>query len=136
MLGPVRFDHIRNCATEAIAKCKAGISKPVKQIKLGEDDRRREALVAILKERDQSVSVLRNLLAQKKGRAAKGQDNKDPPATANNYRTLPLQVLEKLEQVRDATIGWILKEIEKAEDTKSENSAGQVAQSPEREIKE
>ncbi|KAL8952533.1 MAG: hypothetical protein Q9222_001563 [Ikaeria aurantiellina] len=115
MLGPVRFDHIRKCALEAIAKWRAESERPSKQIKIQDEARRRESLTAVLKQRDQSIGILRDLLAQKKGSVASSQDSTRSHAKGPNYETLPLSALEKLEQARDATIGWVLKEIEKVE---------------------
>ncbi|KAI4191386.1 MAG: hypothetical protein LQ346_004762 [Caloplaca aetnensis] len=126
MLGPVRFDHIRNCANEAIAKWRAAsTARPAKQLKMHEQVQRREELIRILQERDQSIIILRGLLAEKKGQQASSSQSVkgSPPAKANNYVTLPLPALEKLENVRDATIGWILKEIEKAENAQTDKEA-------------
>ena len=54
---------------------------------------------------------------------------KSSPAKVPDYSKLPLSALEKLEQVRDATISWILKEIEKAE---LDQASGKVeSESPE-----
>ncbi|KAL9013476.1 MAG: hypothetical protein Q9173_001832 [Seirophora scorigena] len=114
LLGPVRFDHIRNCAHDAIGKWKAERVRPAKQVKLQEDSERRERLAATLKERDESIAVLRELLKQKKGQQS-ASEGTSPQTKAMDYGPLPLAALVKLEQVRDATIGWILKEIEKAE---------------------
>ncbi|KAL8746024.1 MAG: hypothetical protein Q9184_007801, partial [Pyrenodesmia sp. 2 TL-2023] len=121
MLGPVRFDHIKNCASEAIAAWRAATSgRPAKQLKVHKDVEKREELIAILTERDQSITILRGLLAEKKGqRASSSQTAGGSPAKASNYMALPLAALEKLENVRDATIGWILKEIEKAENAQT-----------------
>lgn len=123
MLGPVRFDHMRVCANEAIAKWKAQDARPAKQAKILEDDRERDRLVAVLKERDHSVGVLRELLAEKKGQAPAICAS---PAKVTNYMALPLPALEKLENVKDATIGWILKEIDKAEKGKEAEKAEEV----------
>ncbi|KAL8896079.1 MAG: hypothetical protein Q9207_007886 [Kuettlingeria erythrocarpa] len=126
MLGPVRFDHIRNCANEAIAKWRAASSaRPAKQLKVHDEGQRREELIAILQERDKSITILRGLLAEKKGQQASSSQSAggSSPAKATNYVTLPLPALEKLENVRDATIGWILKEIEKAENSQTEKEA-------------
>lgn len=115
LLGPVRFDHIRNCASEAIAKWRAESERPAKQIKLQDDNQKRASLMAVLKERDQSITVLRNLLTQKKSKASGSQSDGKPNVKGPDYGKLPLAALGKLEQVRDATIGWILKEIERIE---------------------
>ncbi|KAL8719754.1 MAG: hypothetical protein Q9225_003270 [Loekoesia sp. 1 TL-2023] len=115
LLGPVRFDHIRNCAIEAINKWKMRSARPAKQIKVLDDSQQRESLTAVLEERDQSISVLRDLLAQKKRTASGSQNDGKSNVKQSDYGRLPLAALQKLEHVRDATIGWILKEIEKIE---------------------
>ncbi|KAI4140760.1 MAG: hypothetical protein L6R39_005668 [Caloplaca ligustica] len=133
MLGPVRFEHIRNCANEAIAIWKAETARPSKQIRMQDDGRKKEQLVAVLKQRDQSISVLRDLLAQKKGQASSSQGAGDVQRKASDYSPLPVAALEKLEQVRDATIGWILKEIEKVEQVDEAEKATMAKKSGESE---
>lgn len=115
MLGPVRFDHIRNCAQEAIDNWKAEQKTSAKRIKVKEDADRKASLIEILPERDRSITVLRELLAEKKGTSSNEDRGKSSPAKVPDYSKLPLLTLKKLEQVRDATLAWILKEIEKAE---------------------
>lgn len=133
-LGPVRFAHIENCAREAIGKWKMGIVAPAKeasppaaQKRKVEDDgkRRRSTIVRVLEERDQSISALRGLLRQKRegaSGAAKAEDTFGTrettmtPTKAIDYAAIPLQGLERLEKARDATLSWILKEIDKVEE--------------------
>ncbi|KAL8725596.1 MAG: hypothetical protein Q9166_007261 [cf. Caloplaca sp. 2 TL-2023] len=116
MLGPVRFDHIRHCAREAVDKY---IDRSVKKAKIVEDEGRRKDLIRILPEWDQSISVLRALLLEKQvgsDSATSRVERKDVmPAKVPDYTKLPLPALENLERARDATIGWILGQIEKAE---------------------
>ncbi|KAL8827151.1 MAG: hypothetical protein Q9170_007129 [Blastenia crenularia] len=119
MLGPVRFEHMRNCALDAIVKYKAESIRPAKQMKVHNDVARKESLVAVLKERDYSISVLRDLLAEKKGGAPASQDGGRGVGKESRYGMMPVAALERLEQVRDATIGWILKEIEKMEEVEA-----------------
>jgi putative IMPACT (imprinted ancient) family translation regulator len=143
LLGPARFTHIENCAREAIEKWrmstvtgKEEVDHPAAQKrKLVDNEARRSALVRVLEERDHSISVLRGLLQEKTEEAApvemdgKYSSMKDAavtpttvtptavtPTKAPNYSTMALPALERLEKARDATISWILKEIEKAEE--------------------
>ncbi|KAI4284653.1 MAG: hypothetical protein L6R35_004851 [Caloplaca aegaea] len=134
LLGPARFDHIRKCAQDAISKWRTESTRPAKRMKMQDDPEKKNRLAATLKERDASIAVLRELLKQKKE-----QDSASPGATpqakAMDYGSLPLTALVKLEQVRDATIGWILKEIEKAEKVEQQNIlATRTAPSPEEEL--
>lgn len=144
MLGPVRFEHIRRCAGEAVGMYQQDCERSAKRVKA---ERRKEELVRLLPGRDASIAALRGLLAEKTmttrekrkddgdgdgeevsastPRKVHDNDNKaeceDSTAvkkmvTGPDYATMPLATLEKLESVRDATIGWILKQIEKAEE--------------------
>ncbi|KAL8678395.1 MAG: hypothetical protein Q9186_005237 [Xanthomendoza sp. 1 TL-2023] len=121
MLGPVRFDHIKNCAREAISKyISTTQQQQFKKAKttVAEDDTKRNHLIRILSERDQSISVLRGLLAEKQFHNApspKAEVQKSSPVKVPDYSKLPFSALENLERARDATIGWILGQIEKAE---------------------
>ena len=122
MLGPVRFDHIKNCARDAIMQWSSERERSAKKAKIREDDAERKRLIEILPERDQSITVLRNLLAEKNQQSSSASGEKRSPAKTPSYSTLPLATLEKLEQVRDATIGWILKQIEKVENVQAEET--------------
>ncbi|MCJ1272803.1 hypothetical protein MMC21_000592 [Puttea exsequens] len=114
MLGPVRFDHIRNCAVDAIRQCREKSDNQAKKIKIETDQKEKERLVDVLQERDQSIVVLRGLLAEKL-ETLSSQDSKSAGRTKTpDYSIMPLPTLQKLETVRDRTIGWILKQIEKA----------------------
>lgn len=174
MLGPVRFDHLRNCARASVGEWRRrrrrsravgeelggvprgegvegeGEGERGKRVKLTEreweTEAERDRLIKELPERDGSIAVLRGLLAEKKkkggedvneervGEEAKGtgkavEERGDgtkgvshesimpatPTRMAPAYEKMPLEALRKLEKVRDATIGWILKQIEDAE---------------------
>ena len=115
MLGPVRFDHIRNCALVAIDKWRIENEKSNKRIKAAQDEDKRAELIHVLPERDRSITVLRGLLADKKRIPPAENPQQGTPSKVPNYSTLPLAALEKLERARDATLTWILKEIEKVE---------------------
>ncbi|KAF2088706.1 ribosomal protein S5 domain 2-like protein [Saccharata proteae CBS 121410] len=132
MLGPVRFAHIENCAKQAIrlskaAEAEAERAEAQKRLKV-KDEQSRDELEQILKERDQSIDILRGLLAEKTraGPSSEHADAEKPPVTPKkplNYGAMPLQALRKLETARDATIAFILKEIDKAEEKKQETTA-------------
>ncbi len=132
LLGPVRFTHIESCAREAIEKWKMSMNTKenedhhhaAQKRKVEEDGKRRFALVRILEERDHSITALRGLLREKteEAPAAKADESTSSardvnvtPTKPGNYSVMPLQALERLEKARDATISWILKEIEKVE---------------------
>ena len=112
MLGPVRFDHIRDCAKAAISKWLNGNENATKKNKIDSEDEEKKRLEALLQERDESIAVLRGLLAEKKQTSSQQSSS---PSKVPDYSKQPLQVLRKLEDVRDATIGWILKAIEDAD---------------------
>ena len=113
LLGPVRFDHMRKCADEAISEWEAQEERAQKRRRKERDDTDRDRLLRILLERDESIVVLRNLLAEKT-EAAIGSK---PAHVAKHpeYGTMPIEALKKMEEVRDRTIGWLLKRIEDAE---------------------
>ena len=120
LLGPVRFDHIKNCARDAIAQWTQDRERSAKKAKTSEDEAEKERLIRTLPERDQSITVLRDLLTEKSQQPSSSPSAKGTTAKVPNYATMPLPTLQKLEQVRDATIGWILKQIEKVEETQAE----------------
>ncbi|KAL8634355.1 MAG: hypothetical protein Q9228_008051, partial [Teloschistes exilis] len=120
MLGPVRFEHIKNCARDAISQSLStpsfpSIQQTAKRPKT-EDPARRAELLRILPERDRSIAVLRGLLAEKQG-CANGGEGK--AVVAVEYGKMALGMLEGLERARDASIGWVLKQIEKVEAEKA-----------------
>ncbi len=127
MLGPVRFDHIKNCARDAILQWSQDRERSAKKAKVRQDEAERERLIQTLLERDQSITVLRDLLAEKSQQSSSVPGGNSTAAKTPNYSTLPLATLEKLEHVRDATIGWILKQIEKAEKAQTENPSTRIA---------
>lgn len=118
MLGPVRFAHIEGCAKEAINLARAGaitdqVPVAAKRQKVGgalDEAKRKADLIKVLSQRDESITVLRGLLAEKQGR------EKSEARAAPDYGKMGLAVLEKLDKARDATIAWVLKELDKAEE--------------------
>ena len=120
MLGPVRFDHIKNCARDAIMLWSRDRERLAKKAKVREDEVERERLIRVLPERDESIAVLRDLLAEmSRSSSSSPPGGRAKQAKTPDYSTLPLASLEKLEQVRDATIGWVLKRMEKVENTQA-----------------
>ncbi|KAL8800492.1 MAG: hypothetical protein Q9223_007286 [Gallowayella weberi] len=138
LLGPVRFDHIKNCARDAIGKYTSATQQQQskKSKTVADDDTKRNDLIRILPERDQSISILRGLLAEKQSHntpSPKAELQKSSPSKVPNYSNLPLSALENLERARDATIGWILGQIEKAEaqlEAPSDGSKPAVIENP------
>ncbi|ERF68961.1 hypothetical protein EPUS_08195 [Endocarpon pusillum Z07020] len=145
LLGPVRFTHIENCAREAIEKWKASgtATKPepdhpaAQKRKIEEDAKRKSTLVSVLEERDHSISALRGLLREKTEEACAieseekvptRKDGNVTPDKAVDYSAMPLQALVRLEKARDASISWILKEIEKVEERLEEQQQQQQQQ--------
>ncbi|KAL8990157.1 MAG: hypothetical protein Q9169_008196 [Polycauliona sp. 2 TL-2023] len=131
MLGPVRFEHIKNVAREAIsqytnsAEQQTSRAKKARTIILEEEEKRKNELIRVLPERDQSISVLRGLLAEKQITEPTSSQNggtATSPVKVPEYSKLPLKTLENLERARDATIGWILAQIEKAEQSQIEKA--------------
>ncbi|KAL9638653.1 MAG: hypothetical protein Q9164_001412 [Protoblastenia rupestris] len=118
MLGPIRFDHIKNCAIEAISKWRIETDIVNKRSKTEANDREERArLIKELPERDRSIFVLRGLLAEKKETPKPEQGDKDDLPTTPEYGTLPLTSLRRMDRARDATIGWILQQLKTAEES-------------------
>lgn len=134
LLGPVRFAHIEQVARDAINKWRASLdpvtsSKKQKtesaaSLSPAEEAEKKARLVTTLGNRDNSIKVLRELLAEKKAvassqiSAAKADPPRAPTTTHTStpdYSTLPLNKLQQLEKARDTTISWILKQIDDAE---------------------
>jgi putative IMPACT (imprinted ancient) family translation regulator len=123
LLGPVRFQHFENCAREAISKCKQSVADEANRRKVEEDERlQKEKLTKVLEQRDASITVLRDLLTEKKStpnsNGQKSPQHIQSQGCFNNtdYSMMDLPTLKRLEKARDGTISWILKQIDKAED--------------------
>ncbi len=124
MLGPARFDHMRVCANNAISRWVRENEHNAKRAKFEAEDAEKHRLIEILPQRDESIAVLRELLATKTQLPTSSQgDAKSPAARVQDYSTLALVVLQRLEHVKDKTIGWILERIENAERAEAESSA-------------
>lgn len=134
MLGPVRFSHMEQVARDAINKWRASRGhdmsskkqkvEPPLSLSPAEEAERKARLVTTLGNRDNSIKVLRDLLAEKKAATSSGTSTlqSDPPrssagtqTTTPDYSSLPLSKLQQLEKARDTTISWILKQIDDAE---------------------
>ncbi|OJD38791.1 protein impact [Diplodia corticola] len=121
MLGPVRFEHVERCAREAVGRWRAAVEKE-KEGDGGEEEKEKEKgrLVGVLRERDGSVEVLRGLLAGKKRALGGGEDGGGGGTEVGKkrmeYERMPVQALVRLEKARDATIAFVLKELDKVEE--------------------
>lgn len=128
LLGPVRFTHIETCVKNAIGAWKAQQEESrLKKRRLEEDEAIRTRLCKTLVERDQSITVLRELAASKEtmAKTARDEGDKDAPPSSNppkstanpaiDYTAMPLDKLKALEKARDATLGFLLKRIDKVE---------------------
>lgn len=120
-IGPIRFTHIENAAKQAIWNWKAAQEQAeneqnAKKRKLEEEKSRKE-LEKNLSERDLNIFVLRKLLADKKAKLSNAEPapptpQKPPP----NYSTLSMEALGRIDKARDATIAFILKQIDNVEE--------------------
>ncbi|KAK5073304.1 hypothetical protein LTR24_010368 [Lithohypha guttulata] len=144
LLGPARFEHIINVAREAIGKWKQskGIGAAAKKVKVEatveltpeQEAEQKERLLKQLRDRDGSIKVLRELLAEKQSTLSQPvhdaaavrqpQGSQDKQMTGPNYAVMPLKILRQLEKARDTTITWILKQI----DTVESSNAGKDAE--------
>ncbi|KAJ4301043.1 hypothetical protein N0V90_003133 [Kalmusia sp. IMI 367209] len=120
-IGPVRFTHIETCAKQAIWSWKVADDKvkkehAAKKQKL-ETETTRKQLEENLQERDQNICVLRKLLVDKN---AKLKDEESAPPTPQkppqDYSKMSMEALQRVDKARDATITFILKQIDKVEE--------------------
>jgi len=96
----------------------------------------KERLLKQLRDRDGSIKVLRELLAEKQSTPSQPvhdaaavrqpQGSQDKQMTGPNYAVMPLKTLRQLEKARDTTITWILKQI----DTTESSNVGKDAEAP------
>ena len=139
LLGPVRFEHIDQCAKEAVQKWRDSEAEAQsKRQKVEEEAAEHERLVDVLAERDKSIIVLRALALEKeeKLRVAKeageeksqevdAEERASSPVLVQSqisdkkpaleYADLSLPRLRAFEKARDATLAFLLKRIDKAE---------------------
>jgi hypothetical protein len=119
-IGPIRFTHIENCAKEAIWKWKVASTQLAQEAaskkQRVDDEVKRKELVKNLQERDFNIFTLRKLLAEKK---AKLEDQAAAPPTPQKpqvYEKMTMEALLRVDKARDATIAFILKQIDKVEE--------------------
>lgn len=134
LLGPVRFTHIETCAREAVEKWRqAEAEERVRKQKVQEEVEVKPSLVKLLRRRDESITVLRKLAAEKEDEVknAKLDDvqteamksaREEHALSAEKAKTAPIDYdqmsvdkLKMLEKARDATLSFLLKRIDKAE---------------------
>lgn len=161
MLGPVRFTHIENVAKGAIRKWRdrGGAAPPTSKrsrakangegttsaqittaMQPEDVERKRASIISELEQRDHSIIVLRALLDQKRakvaeylGRTSHSSPNRQTisPSKQADYNAMALMRLQALDKARDASIEFLLKEINKAEEEEkrlaAEDAAGEHA---------
>ena len=143
LLGPARFTHIENAAREAIQLWKDSIEESAKRRKIEIDEsKEKQRLTQSLEQRDQSITVLRQLLAEKSAKQSQFESSPitpsspaiSSPSKSPDYSSMPLPRLKQLDKARDATISWILKQIDVAETKTSSNADEEksTAESPQR----
>ena len=129
LLGPVRFTHIENVATEAIRRWQDDhAERQMKRRRKEEDEAEQTRLAKTLVERDQSIVVLRELAAEKERKLKVAQEggedaeesglSSEPTSSAKapiDYAEMDLVRLRALERGRDATLSFLLKRCDKAE---------------------
>ena len=118
LLGPVRFTHIELCAKEAIHRWKEAVEQ---RRRIEADRHERRDFINMLRERDQSITTLRGLLAEKSETktttiGTTNPSNTSTPTRAVDYSTLSLERLRPLEKAKDASIAFLLKKIDQAEE--------------------
>jgi hypothetical protein len=119
-IGPIRFTHIENCAKEAIWKWKVAANEQAKEAvskkQRVDDESKREELVKNLQERDSNILTLRKLLAEKKARLEDVELAPPTPQKPQAYEKMGTEALMRVDKARDATIAFILKQIDKVEE--------------------
>ena len=120
-IGPIRFTHIETCAKQAIRSWKVADDAAKKEHaakkRRVEEETSRKELEENLRERDLNIFVLRKLLADKK---AKLEDTEPAPPTPSkslqDYSKMTMEALQRVDKARDATIAFILKQIDKLDE--------------------
>ena len=141
MLGPIRFEHMEQCAVEAVKNWQESVAEERSKKRRAEEDAiAKEKLVKVLAERDQSTSVLRALAAEKEEQVKMAKATPVTEESPNNassptkkeasqplsatstevkakvdYANMTLERLKAMEKARDATLSFLLKRIDKAE---------------------
>jgi uncharacterized protein UPF0029 len=140
MLGPARFRWIETVAREAVGRFKraeadGGEQRDGKKIKVDEDiegksgglmrpedvQKERRRLIAELAERDRNVSVLRALLSEKQAKLdGVASPMQNSPAKSFDYASMSLVRLQAMEKARDASVAFLLKELDKVDKMQQE----------------
>lgn len=132
LLGPARFEHIENVAREAVRKWQESVQEErAKKVKVEQDEKDRVRLLRVLGERDASIDVLRKLALEKEEKVKQIKNGEAGDCTgpssqgangvsgetkaAVDYTKLHVERLRTMEKARDATLGFLLKRIDKAE---------------------
>jgi hypothetical protein len=119
-IGPIRFTHIENCAKEAIWKWKVASTQLAQEAaskkQKVDDEAKRKELVKNLQERDFNIFTLRKLLAEKKAKLEEQDVAPPTPQKPQVYEKMTLEALSRVDKARDATIAFILKQIDKVEE--------------------
>lgn len=133
-IGPIRFTHIEASARAAIRNAQAASSssssssrvQPNKdsgakkqKIDAEAQEGQRKELVTALQERDYNITALRKLLSEKKARL-QGEPVEEVPTPQKGveYEGMSLDALLRLDKARDATVAFILKQIDKVDEEK------------------
>jgi putative IMPACT (imprinted ancient) family translation regulator len=124
-IGPARFRHITNCATEAINSWRRHQEEErVKRQRVADADKQAK-LAEELKHRDDHIGILRTLhldkLQELKALEPRTPDSsprspvvsQTPVKPGTNYSAMPLEQLCRLETVRDHTVRHMLERLEK-----------------------
>ena len=113
MLGPVRFTHMETVGREAVAAWRTWeAGQRAEERKVLAEGAERGRLVRELRERDESVIVLRGLLEVKTGGPKAEESAKK---VVMDYEGMELGRLRNLDKARDSTIAFLLKQIDAAE---------------------
>jgi Uncharacterized protein family UPF0029 len=82
----------------------------------------RQTLIKELKDRDQNIIVLRNLLEEKRVRLNGLGSSPKPvsPMKIVDYDSMPLSRLQALDKARDASVAFLLKELDKVDKEQAE----------------
>lgn len=115
MLGPVRFNHIEDVTRDAVRSWQQRAESESQKRRKVEDEAKAKAdLVADLKERDQSIRVLRSLLEDKSSSTA-NDASKQTAVREIDYDAMTVDRLKQMDKARDGTIAFLLKRIDDAE---------------------
>lgn len=119
-IGPIRFTHIENCAKQAIWNWKVASTQKAQEAaskkQKVEDEEKRIELVKGLQERDANILTLRKLLAEKKAKLEEQEVAPPTPQKVPVYDQMALNALLRLDKARDATVAFILKQIDQVEE--------------------